>query len=50
MNMSSKAVHDEILSEVPNSQVPNWLVPSFIVMGVSAGYTLVAYSLWLWAS
>jgi hypothetical protein len=30
--------------------VPEWLVLSLIVIGGSAGYTLLAYLLWLWAS
>ena len=48
--MSSEVVHMEIPSEVPESHVPEWLVLSLILIGGSAGYTLLAYLLWLWAS
>jgi hypothetical protein len=48
--MSGEEVRTEISSEVPDSHVPEWLVLSLIVMGGGAGYTLLAYLLWLWAS
>ena len=48
--MNGEVVRTEMPSEVPDSHVPEWLVLSFIVMGGSAGYTLLAYLLWLWAS
>ena len=33
-----------------DSLIPDWLLLSLIVMAGSAGYTLLAYLLWLWAS
>ena len=50
--MSSEAIHDEHPSDVsdPEGRVPDWLVLGFIVMAGSAGYTLLAYLLWLWTS
>ena len=48
--MSSKAIHNESSSEVRDSLIPDWLLLSLIVMAGSAGYTLLAYLLWLWAS
>jgi hypothetical protein len=48
--MSSKAVHNEVPSEVPDSHLPDWLVLSLIVVSGCAGYTLVAYLVWLWTS
>ena len=49
-NMSSEPVQDEVLSEAPDSRFPDWLQLGLIVMAGSAGYTLLAYLLWLWTS
>ncbi len=48
--MSGEVVGTEIPSEVPDSRVPDWLLLSFIVIAGCAGYTLLAYLVWLWAS
>ena len=48
--MSSKPLDTDIPSEAPDSHLPEWLLLSLIVMAGSAGYTLLAYLLWLWAS
>ena len=48
--MSSNAVHNESSSDARDSLIPDWLVLSMIVMAGSAGYALLAYLLWLWAS
>jgi len=48
--MSSEPVQDEILSEAPDSRFPDWLQLGLIVMAGTAGYTLLAYLLWLWTS
>jgi len=48
--MSSSAVDNDIPSEAPDSHIPDWLVLPLIVIAVSAGYTLLAYLLWLWTS
>ena len=48
--MSSKAVDNDTPSEAPDSHVPAWLVLPLIVMAGSAGYTVLAYLLWLWTS
>lgn len=49
-NMSSEAERSEIPSEASASHIPAWLVSSLIVMAGSAGFTLLAYLLWLWTS
>jgi len=58
--MSDQAVPDEIPSELPDahvpdanfpeSHIPDWLLLSLVVIAGSAGYTLLAYLLWLWTS
>ena len=48
--MSSEAVQDEVVSEAPDSRFPGWLQLGLIVIAGSAGYTLLAYLLWLWTS
>ena len=48
--MSGDVDRTEIPSEVSDSRVPGWLELSFIVMAGCAGYTSLAYLLWLWTS
>ena len=48
--MSSEPVQNEVLSKAPHSRFPDWLQLGLIVIACSAGYTLLAYLLWLWTS
>ena len=48
--MSGEVDRSDIPSEVSDSYVPAWLELSLIVMAGSAGFTLLAYLLWLWTS
>ena len=48
--MSGDVDRTEIPLDVSDSHVPGWLVRSLIVMAGSAGFTLLAYLLWLWTS
>ena len=48
--MSGEVDRTEVSSEASDSHVPAWLQLSLIVMAASAGFTLLAYLLWLWTS
>ena len=48
--MSGDVDRTENPSGVSDSRVPAWLELSFIVMAGCAGFTLLAYLLWLWTS
>ena len=49
-DMSGDVDRTENPSGVSDSRVPAWLELSFIVMAGCAGFTLLAYLLWLWTS